>query len=120
MTKWLKTANYICKIIAGNNFDEQKAVLREIFGSNLFLTGKTVVAKSDKKSSSPELKTALRALSQSRFCLWQKLKDTKEKIVKTGDNSSKILEMARPVGLEPTNAGTKTQCLTTWRRPNPP
>ena len=26
--------------------------------------------------------------------------------------------MARPVGFEPTNAGTKTQCLTTWRRPN--
>ncbi len=26
--------------------------------------------------------------------------------------------MAGPVGFEPTNVGTKTRCLTTWRRPN--
>ena len=26
--------------------------------------------------------------------------------------------MAEPAGFEPANAGTKTQCLTTWRRLN--
>ena len=26
--------------------------------------------------------------------------------------------MARLAGFEPANAGTKTQCLTTWRQPN--
>ena len=27
-------------------------------------------------------------------------------------------KMAEPAGFEPANAGTKTQCLTTWRRLN--
>ena len=31
-----------------------------------------------------------------------------------GDNSL----MAGPAGFEPANDGTKTRCLTTWRRPN--
>ena len=29
-----------------------------------------------------------------------------------------VISMAGPAGFEPANAGTKTQCLTTWRRPN--
>ena len=29
-----------------------------------------------------------------------------------------FFNLAGPVGLEPTNDGTKTRCLTTWRRPN--
>lgn len=29
-------------------------------------------------------------------------------------------KMAGPAGFEPANAGTKTQCLTAWRRSNPP
>ena len=28
------------------------------------------------------------------------------------------MPMAEPAGFEPANAGTKTQCLTTWRRLN--
>ena len=29
-----------------------------------------------------------------------------------------ILHLAGPAGFEPANAGTKTQCLTAWRRSN--
>lgn len=29
-----------------------------------------------------------------------------------------LYSLAGPAGFEPANAGTKTRCLTTWRRPN--
>lgn len=29
-----------------------------------------------------------------------------------------VKDSAREVGFEPTNAGTRTRCLTTWRLPN--
>lgn len=31
-----------------------------------------------------------------------------------------VLGLAGPAGFEPANDGTKTRCLTTWRRPNAP
>lgn len=31
--------------------------------------------------------------------------------------NSRVLSMAGVVGLEPTNGGTRTRCLTTWRHP---
>lgn len=42
MKKWLETAKSICYLLKSNDFDEQKAVLAEIFGSNLFLHNKTI------------------------------------------------------------------------------
>ena len=40
----------------------------------------------------------------------------REPFDKLGDNDDDFL-MAGSAGFEPANAGTKTQCLTTWRRP---
>lgn len=40
----------------------------------------------------------------------------REPFDKLGDNDDDSL-MAGSAGFEPANAGTKTQCLTTWRRP---
>ena len=34
------------------------------------------------------------------------------------DTRPSLLYLAGSAGFEPANAGTKTQCLTTWRRPN--
>lgn len=45
------------------------------------------------------------------------LVNTNKKVAILGDDSEKILIMAGSAGFEPANAGTKTQCLTTWRRP---
>ena len=42
MTKWLETAKSICYLLESDDFDGQKAVLLEIFGSNLFLHNKTI------------------------------------------------------------------------------
>lgn len=42
------------------------------------------------------------------------LREPFDKLDDNGNNSV----MAGPAGFEPANAGTKTQCLTAWRRPN--
>jgi hypothetical protein len=41
---------------------------------------KKVLAAGDPKTLSPELKPAVRPLSDSRFCLWQNLKNLNQKM----------------------------------------
>ena len=38
--------------------------------------------------------------------------------IKKAAKNLRLLKMAGPGGFEPPNAGTKTLCLTAWRRPN--
>lgn len=106
MRRWVLTVCSICKIVENRDFDTQKALLLEIFGSNLLLKDKNVVAFSDGKIKSPP-ETA-----------WSALRAANLKAARTGDISDLISKMAGTAGFEPANAGTKTQCLTTWRRPN--
>ena len=42
MQKWLEKAKSICYLLESNDFDGQKAIMQEIFGSNLFLHNKTL------------------------------------------------------------------------------
>ena len=42
MQKWLEKAKSICYLLESNDFDGQKSILQEIFGSNLFLHNKTL------------------------------------------------------------------------------
>jgi hypothetical protein len=53
---WLKTLGSICKIAKSDNLTAKKSLALEIFGLNLSLTGKTVVAFSDKKEKAVEQK----------------------------------------------------------------
>jgi hypothetical protein len=83
MRKWVFEVNSICEIVANRDFAAQKALLRKMFGSNLFLTHKTL-------AQNPEVATPKRLSemgADSRFCLWQKLKETNEKIAISGDPS---------------------------------
>jgi hypothetical protein len=101
MRKWLNTASSICKVASGGDLLAKKSLALEIFGLNLFLHNQTIVAFSDLKNQFPELKTAFRPLSESRFCLWQNLKTTNAKIARMGDCSDfspwlvPLFEMAR-------------------------
>ena len=95
MQKWLETAKSICYLRAANDFDGQKAVLTEIFGSNLAMRGKTLTPPPNKKDGWDYSKTASRAGAESSFCLWQELKSTNEKIAKNGDNSELFLKLAQ-------------------------
>ena len=97
MRKWLETAKSICYLLADNNFDGQKAVLSEIFGLNLFLSNKTLTQNPHGESP----KTTFRKGAESGFCLWQELRNTKEKIARESDISGKIPLMVRMKGLEP-------------------
>ena len=66
MRKWLKEIGAICKAIETNDYTRQKELLAQIFGSNLFLSSKTIVALGDDPEHSP-LKTpwlALRAANR--------------------------------------------------------
>ena len=82
MTKWLETAKSICYLLKSNDFDGQKAVLLEIFGSNLFLHNKTITQTPTSASS----KTTFRKGAESGFCLWQELRKINQKIAHSGDD----------------------------------
>ena len=97
MRKWLETAKSICNLRENNDFNGQKAVLSEIFGLNLFLSNKTLTQTP--KGESP--KTTFRKGAESGFCLWQELKNTKEKIARESDISGKIPILVGMKGLEP-------------------
>ena len=101
MRNWLEIAKSICCLRESNDFDGQKAVLLEIFGSNLFLIGKSATPNPNQNNLSPELKTALCPLSESHFCLWQKLKETKEKLAGNPPKSQKIAFLVISPGIEP-------------------
>ncbi|MBU1871030.1 MAG: hypothetical protein ABH818_00035 [Patescibacteria group bacterium] len=66
------------KIVQPKDFLAQKSLLSEIYGSNLFLKDKTLVAESDQKANFP--------LKNIWFC-WQNLN---EKVAGLGDNSDFI------------------------------
>ena len=93
MRNWLNTAKSICYLRETDDFDGQKATLTEIFGSNLALRGKTLIAFGDKKAGWAGSKTAFRRGAESSFCLWQNLKQINQKIALSGDNSEKISMM---------------------------
>ena len=97
MKKWLETAKSICCLLKSDDFDGQKVVLAEIFGSNLFLHNKTITQTPTSASS----KTTFRKGAESGFCLWQELRNTNEKVAISSDNSEKIRIMVRMKGLEP-------------------
>ena len=63
MKKWLETAKSICYLLESDDFDGQKAVLLEIFGSNLFLHNKTITQTLTGVSS----KTTFRKGAESGF-----------------------------------------------------
>ena len=71
----LEKAVSICKITKSTNQEAKKSLLLEIFGLNLKLKNKNVVAFSDSKYKSPQEN------------IWLVLRTTKKKIALSGDNS---------------------------------
>ncbi len=100
MTKWLETAKSICYLLKSNDFDGQKVVLAEIFGSNLFLHNKTITQTPTSASS----KTTFRKGAESGFCLWQELRNVNQKIARKGDDLDFYSELVRMKGLEPSRS----------------
>jgi len=94
MRNWLNTAKSICYLRETSDYNRQKAVLAEIFGSNLAMRGKTLTPITNKKDGWVGSKTAFRKGAESSFCLWQELKSTNEKIARESDNSDVFLKMA--------------------------
>ena len=97
MQKWLEKAKSICYLLESNDFDGQKAIMQEIFGSNLFLHNKTLTQTLISASS----KTTFRKGAESGFCLWQELRKINQKIAHLGDDLDFYSEMVRMKGLEP-------------------
>ncbi len=97
MRNWLEIAKSICNLRETDDYNGQKAVLSEIFGLDLLLHNKTLTQTPNGESP----KTTFRKGAESGFCLWQKLKKTKEKIARESDISGKIPLMVRIRGLEP-------------------
>ena len=91
MQKWLEKAKSICYLLESNDFDGQKAILQEIFGSNLFLHNKTLTQTLISASS----KTTFRKGAESGFCLWQELRKINQKIAQKGDDLDFYSEMVR-------------------------
>ena len=117
MQNWLETAKSICYLRANNDFDGQKAVLSEIFGSNLAMRRKTLTSTTNKKDGWAGSKTAFRKGAESSFCLWQELKSTNEKIARESDNSEVFLKMAGDEGFEPPITGPEPVALPLGQSP---
>ena len=98
MQKWLEKAKSICYLLESNDFDGQKSILQEIFGSNLFLHNKTLTQTPISASSKKPL---LERGVESVFCLWQELRKINEKVAFSSDNFVKIHTLVRMKGLEP-------------------
>ena len=109
MRNWLNTAKSICYLRETSDYNRQKAVLAEIFGSNLAMRGKTLTPITNKKDGWVGSKTAFRKGAESSFCLWQELKSTNEKIARESDNSDVFLKMARLYAFARTFFATKCQ-----------
>lgn len=88
LNNWLERAVSICKIAYSTDQKAKKSLLLEIFGLNLKLKNKNVVAFSDPKSHSP----------QENILVW--LRQMHEKIAQMGDNSAKSLILEPRSGLE--------------------
>ena len=106
MRRWVLTVGSICKIVENRDFDAQKTLLLDIFGSNLLLKDKNVVAFSDGKIKSPP-ETA-----------WSALHAANPKAARAGDLSEFFSNLAGVEGLEPPHARTKTWCLTNLATPH--
>ena len=94
---WLETAKSICYLRETDDLNGQKAVLAEIFGSNLFLHHKTLTQTPNGESP----KTTFRKGAESGFCLWQKLGNLNQKIAHAGEDLDFFSEMVRGAGIEP-------------------
>jgi site-specific DNA recombinase len=97
MRNWLKTAKSICYLRENNDLNGQKALLSEIFGSNLFLHHKTLTQTPNAESP----KTTFRKGAESGFCLWQKLGNLNQKITHSGEDLDFFSELVGERGLEP-------------------
>ena len=111
MKKWLETAKSICYLLKSDDFDGQKVVLAEIFGSNLFLHNKTITQTPTSASS----KTTFRKGAESGFCLWQELRNVNQKIAQEGDNLDFYSEMVRVEGIEPSSHAWEAYIIATIR-----
>ena len=85
----LEKAVSICKIAKGADQEAKKSLLLEIFGLNLKLKNKNIVAFSDPKYKSPQEN------------IWLVLRTTKKKIALSGDNSEVCSILEPRSGLEP-------------------
>ena len=94
MRKWLEIAKSICNLRETDNFNGQKAVLLEIFGSNLAMQNKTLTTLNHQNKFGVGSKTAFRKGAESSFCLWQELKNLNQKITHLGDNLDLISNLA--------------------------
>ena len=92
MKRWLETAVSICKIAKSHDQIAKKSLCLEIFGSNLKIQNKNVVAGDDQFLHSP----------QENIWLW--LRQNLEKAARSGDQISESSIVVRARGLEPPRA----------------
>ena len=83
MKKWIETSVSICKIARGDDLLAKKSLCLEIFGSNLKIQNKNVVAGDDQFLHSP----------QENIWLW--LRQSLEKAARQGDRFQFCSEMVR-------------------------
>jgi DNA invertase Pin-like site-specific DNA recombinase len=82
MRKWVLEISSICKIIADNDFASQKAQLRKMFGSNLLLIDKSLIASGDLENPAVTQKPRPAPISGRGFCtfdLYEKVADFNKK-----------------------------------------
>ncbi len=90
MNTWLERAVSICKIAKSDDLLAKKSLCLEIFGSNLKMQNKNVVARDDQFPNSPQANS------------WLALRAAREKAAHSGDQISESSILVGVVGIEPT------------------
>ena len=105
MKKWIETSVSICKIARGDDLLAKKSLCLEIFGSNLKIQNKNVVASDDQFLYSP----------QENIWLW--LRQSLEKAARQGDKISESSILVRVEGVEPSSHAWEACIIAVIRYP---
>ena len=120
MRKWLDRVDSIWEIASSSDLIAQKQLLAEIFGSNLILKNKNVVASNDQFPTSPQKNQSLAPLGEAKIGLWASLREViicQQKTSLKDSNSDFYPNLAGDEGFEPPITGPEPVALPLGQSP---
>ena len=101
MRTWLNRVSSICELVRSGDFSGQKAILLDIYGSNLFLHNKTLLAAGEKKTQQQLENCHFERGQNGNFLIYNELKKLNEKVAVSGDSFEFFPDVVGEEGIEP-------------------
>ena len=117
MRNWLAGVNSLCEITESGDFLAIKNKLAEIYGSNLFLKDKTIIAKGGKMAGGVSQKRLFEGGQKGVFGLYSALQNLNQKIRLSGGKIENFSDLVRVERIELSSLAWKAGILATIRHP---